>query len=253
MLWACAGSARDRRQLAGRSHFFCRDLCLGHFRPARGGAAPASPSPPGRRDSWRDRDRHGGRDRCTTADLHAGSPRHERADGARLLDLRGRRRARAATRMGCDRLCPELYTLHRLVRRHLAAHPVRSGAVRINLCRSDRIPRPQPSSVCHRQLYRTTGSEDCGFGLPFHGAVCGVLLGHALGHSRRIHRRADPDHACNRLRQVSSLPPDRSPSGRAGCSSRIGRRVWKYLRIAKHAAAAAKCFRVCPLNKFPTE
>ena len=56
-----------------------------------------------------------------------------------------------------------------------------------------------------------------------------------------------------RLRQVSSLTPDRSPSGRAGCSSRIGRRVWKYLRIAKHAAAAAKCFSVCPLNKFPTE
>jgi len=56
-----------------------------------------------------------------------------------------------------------------------------------------------------------------------------------------------------RLRQVSSLPPDRSPSGRAGCSSRIGRRVWKYLRIAKHAAAAAKCLRVCPLDKLPAE
>jgi hypothetical protein len=31
----------------------------------------------------------------------------------------------------------------------------------------------------------------------------------------------------------------------------IGRRVWKYLRIAKQAAAAARCLIVCPLRMDP--
>ena len=31
----------------------------------------------------------------------------------------------------------------------------------------------------------------------------------------------------------------------------IGRRVWKYLRIAKQAAAAAMCLIVCPLRMDP--
>ena len=42
---ARAGPARNWRQLAGRSHLFCRDLRLRHFGPARSGAARASPSP----------------------------------------------------------------------------------------------------------------------------------------------------------------------------------------------------------------
>lgn len=42
-------------------------------------------------------------------------------------------------------------------------------------------------------------------------------------------------------------------TARAGCLWRIARRVRKYRRIAKHAAAAARCLRVCPLNKFPAE
>ena len=33
----------------------------------------------------------------------------------------------------------------------------------------------------------------------------------------------------------------------------IGRRVWKSLRIAKPAAAAARCLSVCPLTIEPTE
>jgi len=33
----------------------------------------------------------------------------------------------------------------------------------------------------------------------------------------------------------------------------IGRRVWKYLRIAKQAAAAARCLSVCPLTMEPNE
>jgi hypothetical protein len=33
----------------------------------------------------------------------------------------------------------------------------------------------------------------------------------------------------------------------------IGRRVWKCLRIAKQAAAAARCLSVCPLTRCPVE
>src|SRR5208337_623941 len=33
----------------------------------------------------------------------------------------------------------------------------------------------------------------------------------------------------------------------------ISRRVWKYLRIAKQAAAAARCLSVCPLRIDPAE
>ena len=32
-----------------------------------------------------------------------------------------------------------------------------------------------------------------------------------------------------------------------------GWRIWKYLRIAKHDAAAARCLRVCPLKRPPAE
>jgi hypothetical protein len=32
-----------------------------------------------------------------------------------------------------------------------------------------------------------------------------------------------------------------------------GWRIWKYRSIAKHAAAAAKCFKVCPLTGPPAE
>ena len=36
---------------------------------------------------------------------------------------------------------------------------------------------------------------------------------------------------------------------RPGSASKIGRRVWKYRRIAKHAAAAARYFKVCHWRK----
>jgi hypothetical protein len=38
-----------------------------------------------------------------------------------------------------------------------------------------------------------------------------------------------------------------------GASQLIGRRVRKYLRTAKEAAAAAKCLSVCPLRIEPAE
>ena len=39
----------------------------------------------------------------------------------------------------------------------------------------------------------------------------------------------------------------------AGSCYVSSRRVWKHLKIAKHAAAAARCLSVCPLNKYPAE
>ena len=41
--------------------------------------------------------------------------------------------------------------------------------------------------------------------------------------------------------------------GEAPSRSSTGWRFWKYLRIMKQAAAAARCLRVCPLNKYPAE
>jgi len=41
--------------------------------------------------------------------------------------------------------------------------------------------------------------------------------------------------------------------GEAASRSRTGWRFWKYLRITRPAAAAARCLRVCPLNKYPAE
>ena len=132
--------------------------------------------------------------------------------GLSLLGLHGCRRARAAPRMGGDRFRPELHSLYRLFHCHLAAHPVRGCPVRVAIRRARRVHRPQSSSVRHWQLHRTTCRGECGFGLPLHGAVCGILLGHAVGHRRRIYRCADPDRACDRLRQVPFGSPDRSPA-----------------------------------------
>ena len=83
-----------------------------------------------RRTGWCGRDRRSNGDRCAIADLHAGSFLHERADGAGLLGLHRRLRARAATRMGRNRLRSQLHTFYRLVRCHPSAYPVRSRAVR---------------------------------------------------------------------------------------------------------------------------
>jgi len=82
----------------------------------------------------------------------------------------------------------------------------------VTVFRSRRVHRSQPCSVRDRQLYRAPRGGNCGFRLPFHGAVCGVLLGHALGHSRRLYRRAHSDRARNRLRRASSVRPDRGPA-----------------------------------------
>ena len=79
----------------------------------------------------------------------------------------------------------------------------------ITLRRSRRIYRPEPPSVRHRQLYRTTRGRERGFRLPFHGAVCGILLGHALGCGRRLYRRANSNRPRNRRRQASCRPADR--------------------------------------------
>jgi hypothetical protein len=86
-----------------------------------------------------------------------------------------------------------------------------------------RVHQPQRSSVRHRQLHRTTRCWDGGFGLPLHDAVCGILLGHALGHSWRLYRCADPDRARDRLRPASAVPPDRCPAfGRRNDASEDG-------------------------------
>jgi hypothetical protein len=111
--------------------------------------------------------------------------------------------------MRCNRLRPQLRSFYRLVRCHPAAHSVRSCTVRITLRRSRRIYRPEPSSVRHRQLHRTTRGRERGFRLPFHGAVCGILLGHALGCGRRFYRRANSNRPRNRRRQASCSPADR--------------------------------------------
>lgn len=84
-----------------------------------------------------------------------------------------------------------------------------AAAVRITLRRSRRVYQPEPPSVRHRQLYRAPRGGHRGLRLPFHGAVCRILLGLALGHSRRLYRCADPDLARDCLRQAPFNPPDR--------------------------------------------
>jgi hypothetical protein len=131
--------------------------------------------------------------------------------GAAVIDVAAAIAARLQTYM-LVRLRPQLHPLHRLLRCHPAAHPVCSRAVRIALSSAIRLHRPQPPTVRDWQLYRTPRGGDCGFRLPFYGAVCGILLGHALGHRRRIYRRADPHRARNSLRQPSCGPPYRDPA-----------------------------------------
>ena len=41
--------------------------------------------------------------------------------------------------------------------------------------------------------------------------------------------------------------------GEAPSGSSTGWRFWKCLRITRQPAAAARCLRVCPLNKYPAE
>jgi hypothetical protein len=59
----------------------------------------------------------------------------------------------------------------------------------------------------------------------------------------------------NRLIPSTQLPQiaDSISYGAGIITPSISRRVWKSLRIAKPAAAAAKCLRVCPLRIDPTE
>jgi hypothetical protein len=89
--------------------------------------------------------------------------------------------------------------LYRFFRHRRAVRPVRSRAAQVTLRRSDRIHRPKPPSIRHRQLHRTTRGGDCRFQLPLHGAVCRIPLGQAPGDSRRLYRWADPDRARNGL------------------------------------------------------
>ena len=51
--------------------------------------------------------------------------------------------------------------------------------------RTRRIHRPQLLPVRHRQLHRAPRCRDCSFDLALYGAVCGILLGRAVGHSGR--------------------------------------------------------------------
>ena len=100
VLWLVQVLRGDRRQPAGHSYLRGRDLHVRHPWAARIGAARASPSSDGRRAVWRGRDRRGSGNRCAIADLHAGSLRHERADGARLLGLYRGLRARSQREWG---------------------------------------------------------------------------------------------------------------------------------------------------------
>ena len=59
---------------------------------------------------------------------------------------------------------------------------------------------------------------------------------------------------------TTAAPPPRSARSyrsiarfASNASSSIGRRAWKSLRIAKQAAAAARCLSVCPLRIDPAE
>ena len=59
---------------------------------------------------------------------------------------------------------------------------------------------------------------------PFNGAVCRIPLGWALGDSRRLYRRADPDRARNGLSGILG-PPDRSWFGWMGLDAEENRRM----------------------------
>ena len=65
------------------------------------------------------------------------------------------------------------------------------------------VHRAQCRPVRRRQLYRAARGRSGGFALPLHGAVRGVFLGDAVGHRRRLYRRADPDRAGEPVRQKS--------------------------------------------------
>ncbi len=78
---------------------------------------------------------------------------------------------------------------------------------------------------------------------------------------RRVRTAILRVHSCaarrSRIDAVSAFRA-RRPCGQsevqiAGSCYVKSRRVWKHLNIAKHAAAAARCLRVCPLNKSPAE
>src|SRR5690242_6667795 len=62
-------------------------------------------------------------------------------------------------------------------------------------------------------------------------------------YSRTFHEHA-PNCKCKNVRNARAHQPGNQQAG-------IRCRVWKYLRMAKQAAAAAKCFNVCPLKIEP--
>jgi hypothetical protein len=79
----------------------------------------------------------------------------------------------------------------------------------------------------------------------------GGIAGHAVMYIKDACKDGDasfPQPACRKVVRLLALAVLRPP-----LPCHIGRRIWKYRRTAKPAAAAARCLSVCPLKIWPIE